>query len=53
MLTVGGLLGSVLSDRVVRRRGVAGGIAASAWVNLAGALVMAFAPHWVFLMLGR
>jgi MFS family permease len=53
MLTVGGLLGSLLSDRVVRQRGIAGGIAASAWINLVGALVMALAPHWLFLMLGR
>ncbi|EJT48922.1 vacuolar membrane protein [Trichosporon asahii var. asahii CBS 2479] len=53
MLTVGGLLGSLLSDRVVRQRGIAGGIAASAWINLVGALVMALAPHWLLLMLGR
>lgn len=53
MLTVGGLMGSLLSDRIVRRRGLAGGIAASAWINLFGALVMAFSPHWLLLMLGR
>lgn len=53
MLTVGGLLGSMLSDRVVRAKGLAGGIAWSAWLNLVGAAVMALSPHWVLLMLGR
>lgn len=53
VFTVGGLLGSTVSDRVVKAEGIAGGIAWTGWLNLAGALCMAAAPHWMVLGLGR
>lgn len=53
LLTAGGLVGSALSDRVVRSEGVSGGIAWTGWLNLLGALMMAAAPHWVVLAAGR
>lgn len=53
LLTAGGLIGSALSDRVVRAVGVAGGIAWTGWMNLAGAMLMAAAPHWIVLGIGR
>lgn len=53
VFTMGGLLGSTMSDRVVKLEGVAGGIAWTAWLNLAGAMCMAAAPHWLVLGLGR
>ncbi|BEI88541.1 uncharacterized protein CcaverHIS019_0112590 [Cutaneotrichosporon cavernicola] len=53
LLTAGGLVGSALSDSVVRSQGVPGGIAWTGWLNLVGALMMALAPHWGVLALGR
>ena len=51
--TVGGLLGSLGSSWVVRRQGLNGGITSTGWANLAGAIVMAVAPHWAILAFGR
>lgn len=53
MLTAGGLVGSALSDRVVSSEGVAGGIVWTGWLNLFGALLMAGAPNWLVMLLGR
>jgi hypothetical protein len=53
LLTAGGLAGSLYSDRLVRAEGVAGAIAWTGWLNLASAMLMAGAPHWLVLALGR
>lgn len=53
LLTAGGLAGSLLSDRLVRAEGIAGAIAWTGWLNLASAVLMAAAPHWLVLALGR
>ncbi|KAL1412963.1 Bifunctional purine biosynthesis protein PurH [Vanrija albida] len=53
MLTAGGLIGSAVSDRVVSAEGIAGGIVWTGWLNLFGALLMAGAPNWIVMLLGR
>lgn len=53
MFTIGGLLGSVYSSRVIARRGMIGAIKVSGMLNLAAALLMGLAPHWTLLVLGR
>ncbi|ORX40195.1 vacuolar membrane protein [Kockovaella imperatae] len=53
LFTVGGLVGSLASSWLVQSRGVKGGITITAWLNVVGALAMAFAPNWIVLALGR
>ncbi|ODN95874.1 vacuolar membrane protein [Cryptococcus wingfieldii CBS 7118] len=53
LFTLGGLLGSSTSSNVVSQRGLKGGIALTGWLNLIGAGIMTFAPHWTILALGR
>jgi len=53
LLTAGGLLGSLASDRLVAAEGVAGAISWTGWLNLASALLMGLAPHWLVMGLGR
>jgi MFS family permease len=53
LLTAGGLFGSMYSDRLVRAEGAAGAIAWTGWLNLASAALMAAAPHWLVMALGR
>lgn len=53
MFTLGGLLGSLVSSSVVQTRGVKSGIALTGWLNILGVALMALAPHWIMLSMGR
>ncbi|KGB74798.1 vacuolar membrane protein [Cryptococcus deuterogattii R265] len=53
IFTVGGLLGSLSNPWIVSKYGLKGGISLTGWINLFGAGVMTFAPHWVILATGR
>jgi SP family facilitated glucose transporter-like MFS transporter 3 len=53
VFTVGGLAGSLGSSWLVERQGLKGGLVWVAWMNLVGVALMAFAPSWLVLAVGR
>lgn len=44
--TVGGLVGSLASSKVVEKQGIKGGLLLSSYINLLGVIIMTSATHW-------
>lgn len=53
VLTVGGLLGSLGTAKVIGRYGMYGTIWWTGTINLAGSAIMTVSPHWIGLLFGR
>jgi SP family facilitated glucose transporter-like MFS transporter 3 len=53
VFTVGGLIGSLSSSWLVEKQGLKGGLVWVGWLNMLGVGMMALAPSWIVLALGR
>jgi SP family facilitated glucose transporter-like MFS transporter 3 len=53
VFTVGGLIGSLSSSWLVEKHGLKGGLVWVGWLNILGVGMMALAPSWIVLALGR
>lgn len=50
---MGGLIGSLSSSWLVEKQGLKGGLVWVGWLNIGGVAMMALAPSWIILAIGR